>query len=85
MQFLKINPSDDLTGEGVTINSQTYDPESNFYIAHLDENLEAGTNYVLSMDFEGYLNDQLAGFYRSTYTAPDGSTRYSCIQIFLYY
>ena len=39
------------------------------------------SEYVLSIVYAGVLNDQLAGFYRSTYKGADGSTKYlACTQ-----
>ncbi|KAF2365601.1 ERAP1-like C-terminal domain, partial [Trinorchestia longiramus] len=60
-------------GDEVTILEHTYDPTRNFYIASLEQPLEAGQQYLLVMEYEGYLNDQLAGFYRSQYFRDDGS------------
>ena len=77
-----MKPADDLTGEGLTITEHLYDHEKNFYIAILDQDLEAGKSYVFYMEFEGYLNDQLVGFYRSQYTNDDGTTR---LKEFQYY
>ncbi len=37
--------------------------------------LEAGSHHEVTLGFTGVLNDKLRGFYRSTYTADDGTTR----------
>lgn len=74
-ETIKLAPSDQVQGPGIGINKHSYDNERQFYVAELGEELEVGKKYVLSMDFEGYLNDQLHGFYRSTYKAEDGSDR----------
>ena len=38
--------------------------------------------YKLDIHYDGVLNDQLAGFYRSSYKAADGSTKYmACTQV----
>ncbi|KAJ9452547.1 Aminopeptidase M1 [Diplonema papillatum] len=42
----------------------------------LSEEVTAGKKTKLVVDFIGTLNDQMAGFYRSRYTATDGSARY---------
>ena len=52
-----------------------YDHDRQFYIGMLSEELEVGKNYTLSMDFTGYLNDKLHGFYRSVYTDIDGNKK----------
>ncbi|XP_069972068.1 aminopeptidase N-like [Penaeus vannamei] len=54
------------------IKDHEYDPSREFFIVHLAEELSVNTEVVLSMDFEGYLNDELRGFYRSTYTNENG-------------
>lgn len=74
-ETIRLAPSDQVQGPGIGINKHSYDNERQFYVAELGEELEVGKKYVLSMDFEGYLNDQLHGFYRSTYKAEDGSDR----------
>jgi len=71
-ETIKLHPSDSLEGDGLTINEHVYDTEREFYIAHLDAPLEVGKNYTLIMEFEGLLNDQLRGFYRSVYTDESG-------------
>ncbi|KAK9460950.1 peptidase family M1-domain-containing protein [Lipomyces oligophaga] len=40
------------------------------------ESFKAGKKVVLTIKFTGLLNDKMAGFYRSSYTAQDGSTKY---------
>lgn len=60
---------------GVKIIRHQYDHHLQFYIAHLEEPLKVGDKAVLSMDFEGHLNDQLHGFYRSTYRDADGTEK----------
>ncbi|XP_042889263.1 aminopeptidase N-like [Penaeus japonicus] len=74
-ETIKLAPSDQVQGPGLTIAKHSYDNERQFYVAELESELEVGKKYVLSMEFEGYLNDKLHGFYRSTYKAEDGSDR----------
>ena len=49
-----------------------YDEERNFVTLYLTEAVPRGTNASVSIDFEGVLNDDLNGFYRSSY-AREGS------------
>ncbi len=42
----------------------------------LGESLEAGRQYVLRLEFSGFLTDSLAGFYRSSYTTSSGEKRW---------
>ncbi|XP_069952146.1 aminopeptidase N [Cherax quadricarinatus] len=75
-ETIKVVPSDDVEGPGVEVKQNLYDKDRNFYIGVLGEELELGKRYILSMEFVGLLNDQLIGFYRSTYTDEDGNTRW---------
>ncbi|KAK3857882.1 hypothetical protein Pcinc_035893 [Petrolisthes cinctipes] len=60
-------------GREVVIRRHQYDHEREFYIAHLEEALQKGNKYTLSMEFIGLLNDQLHGFYRSNYRNANGT------------
>lgn len=51
------------------------DTEKQFYILHLRSNLMKDAQYEVSMVFVGFLTDQLAGFYRSSYTDSAGNKR----------
>jgi aminopeptidase 2 len=39
------------------------------------ETISANTKAVLDISFQGELNDQMAGFYRSTYKDAEGNTK----------
>lgn len=67
--------TEDLGGSSLKIKKHEYNHEKQFYVAHLEEPLMEGQRYILSMDFEGHLNDQLHGFYRSTYRDADGTEK----------
>ena len=56
-----------------------YDTETEFLIVQLKQKvkLRKGFNYVLLMTFVGRLNDELRGFYRSSYIE-DGVERCVC-------
>ncbi|XP_047471493.1 aminopeptidase N-like [Penaeus chinensis] len=69
---VKISSRDDPGALALRIKMQLYDHERQFYIIHLDEELQKGKKYVLAMDFIGYLNDQMRGLYKTTYTDADG-------------
>ncbi|KAK4304350.1 hypothetical protein Pmani_023699 [Petrolisthes manimaculis] len=73
---VKVTPSDNRSGPGLKINKHEYDQEREFYIAHLDQKLRKGRTYVLYMDFDAYLNNELRGFYRSSYKDTDGNERW---------
>ncbi|KAK8396295.1 hypothetical protein O3P69_005380 [Scylla paramamosain] len=61
-------------GEEVVVSSHEYDQVKEWYVAHLARELQVNDTVILSMSFTGLLNDQLKGFYRSTYTLPNGET-----------
>ena len=61
------DPSSFLSGFG-------YDDERNFVTLYLTEAVAQGTNVSVSIDFEGVLNDDMNGFYRSSYEREDGGT-----------
>nr|WBG54457.1 aminopeptidase N-like protein [Austinograea rodriguezensis] len=69
-------------GKGVRILKQTYDNKREFYHAHLQHPLTRGRRYVLSMEFVGYLNDKLHGFYRSSYKDANGMERWIAVTQF---
>merc|ERR1712013_314198 len=54
-------------GSMVDIVGHSYDEERQFYIIHLAEAPDS-SKLQLSIFFTGVLNDELAGFYRSSYT-----------------
>lgn len=81
-ETVKVVPSDDPSGPGVGIIQQTYDNVRQFYVAELETELEQGKMYIISMNFEGYLNDDLRGFYRSTYFDADGEAVYMAVTQF---
>ncbi|XP_063887388.1 aminopeptidase N-like [Scylla paramamosain] len=66
----------------ISILKQTYDNQRQFYHAHLQQPLTKGRRYVLSMEFTGYLNDHLRGFYRSSYTDSNGIKRWLAVTKF---
>ncbi len=57
----------DADGGEMTIVGHEYDEDRQFYIAHLAEPMEKDVEYTISMGFIAILNDDLTGFYRSTY------------------
>ncbi len=59
-----------------------WDLERQFFIIEVnDGEFSDGTSYQLSIEFLSDLNDQLVGFYRSSYTV-DGETRYLAVTQF---
>ena len=56
--------------------SVTHDADKQATTFTFDESLKPGSKASINIVFTGTLNDQLAGFYRSSYKHPDGTTRY---------
>jgi puromycin-sensitive aminopeptidase len=64
-----------VTGEGVDITaSSRLDAETERLFLGLGRTIEPGP-YAVHLRFRGILNDKLHGFYRSTFTDGDGSTK----------
>ncbi|XP_069688788.1 aminopeptidase N-like [Periplaneta americana] len=64
----------DLGGENVTING-TYDETTNIYDIASELNFTAG-NYTIHIEYTGYLLDDMAGFYRSSYQTANKETKW---------
>ncbi|XP_071548247.1 aminopeptidase N-like isoform X2 [Panulirus ornatus] len=75
-ETIMLRALDDPHGEDLKIRQHEYDNERQFYVAHLEQELQPGHKYLLSMEFLGYLNDHLRGFYRSSYTDADGTHKW---------
>jgi aminopeptidase 2 len=53
-----------------------YNQATNIYTLRLlSENLTPGTRYKINIKYKGHLLDDMAGFYRSSYTTEDGEKR----------
>ncbi|KAG7171432.1 Aminopeptidase N-like 3, partial [Homarus americanus] len=61
-------------GVQVVVKEHVYDAEREWYVAQLDQELQVDQTVNISLWFTGLLNDQLRGFYRSSYVDPDGNT-----------
>ena len=54
----------------------SFDADKQITTFSLDQSLSAGSKAFLKIAFNGTLNEQLAGFYKSTYQHPDGTDHY---------
>ena len=52
-----------------------FDDDREFYITKIDQTIEKGKVYRISMDFVSALNDNLKGFYRSSFKTKEGETK----------
>lgn len=75
LDSIRVAPSSAPAETSIPISRTEDDTSKDFFVVHLGQKLLEGENYTLSLDFEGYLNDQLKGFYRSSYQAEDGGDR----------
>lgn len=75
---LKIH-SAKVTADGSTISTSpalSHDEDSQTTKVSFDQTIPAGSKAQLTLVFTGNLNDNMAGFYRSSFKADDGSTTY---------
>ncbi|XP_059089638.1 aminopeptidase N-like [Tigriopus californicus] len=65
-----------INGDASSILGFGNDIAREFFILYLGSPLLKGSQVQITINFIGNLNDQLAGFYRSQYTTPEGEVRY---------
>ncbi|ODV90517.1 hypothetical protein CANCADRAFT_57016 [Tortispora caseinolytica NRRL Y-17796] len=65
-----------IDGKETPANSSNFDEEAQTVTIEFPITLSKSADPVLSIDFIGILNDKMAGFYRSSYKAPDGSKKW---------
>lgn len=66
-------------GDGAVVSDTpevTFDADKQTTIVKFDQAIPAGTKAQLKHTFTGYLNDNMAGFYRSSYKGPNGEKKY---------
>lgn len=57
----------------------SFDADKQTTTVKFDKTIPAGTKAQLKHTFTGYLNDNMAGFYRSSYKGPNGETKYLAV------
>lgn len=57
------------------ISNFTQELKLQFFIINLHKNLKHGKKYIIKIKFKGNLNDDLAGFYRSSYKDDNNNKR----------
>lgn len=67
LTFERIELFEKADGRAIKIVRRTEDVPRQFHVLMLDETLKAGRQYVLNITYTGILNDNLHGFYRSSY------------------
>ena len=56
----------------INVTGHQFDSEREFYVLNLSKPIVNENVYRISMDFTSSLNDDLRGFYRSSYQNEDG-------------
>ncbi|CAO2648720.1 Nn.00g096690.m01.CDS01 [Neocucurbitaria sp. VM-36] len=69
----KVTAGDQVISESPTI---SHDEDAQTTKVSFDETIPGGSKAKLTLTFTGTLNDNMAGFYRSSFKAEDGSTTY---------
>lgn len=72
---IRVAPANSTTETGFEILETATDTNLDLFVVHLKQRLLEGESYILSLDFEGHLNDELRGFYRSSYKDEAGDDR----------
>ncbi|XP_046387347.1 aminopeptidase N-like [Ischnura elegans] len=70
------------SGVPLEIDAISHDHDRDFHEVRLKEPLVAGGAYVIAMKFAGVLNDDLNGFYRSSYKDDDGKIHWLAVTQF---
>ncbi|ORY09285.1 peptidase family M1-domain-containing protein [Clohesyomyces aquaticus] len=75
---LKIHSTAISSGDAVVTDSPavTHDEDNQITTITFDKPIPGGSKATLTQTFSGTLNDNMAGFYRSSFKAEDGSTTY---------
>ncbi|XP_014271442.2 glutamyl aminopeptidase [Halyomorpha halys] len=74
LEIIKTSVYNEAGSEIKIYNSFSY-PENQYWVILLKESIVPG-KYSIKIQFSGSLTGKIVGFYRSTYTAQDGSKRY---------
>ena len=62
-----------------TATKTTYNGGDQVTTIFFNKRIPAGSKAQLTQKFTGYLNDKMAGFYRSSYKDSDGNTKYLAV------
>ncbi|XP_067653178.1 aminopeptidase N-like [Haliotis asinina] len=79
---LSLRPNDNLSDRGPSIVNTSYDEVREFYVLHLDDDLQPGRSYVLGMSFYAKMRTDGVGLYLSSYKADSNETIYLATTLF---
>jgi hypothetical protein len=65
----------DISGKALRLERKDYNATTNIYTLTLRENLLTNELYMININYTGHLLDDMAGFYRSSYTTANGEKR----------
>lgn len=68
-----------LSDGGIRVATATYSGGDQVTTIFFDKRIPAGSKAQITQKFTGYLNDKMAGFYRSSYKDSDGNTKYLAV------
>ncbi|XP_067653003.1 aminopeptidase N-like [Haliotis asinina] len=73
---LSLRPTDNLSDRGPSIVSASYDEVREFYVLHLDNDLQPGRSYAVEMSFHAKMRTDGEGLYLSSYKTDSNETIY---------
>ncbi|XP_071443368.1 uncharacterized protein [Hetaerina americana] len=73
---------EDGTHNEIPIEGSSVEVDRDFHVIHLKQPLAVGSTYLISIKFEGKLNEALDGFYRTFYKDQEGNTRWMAVTHF---
>ncbi|XP_072037073.1 aminopeptidase N-like [Amphiura filiformis] len=79
---VRLELADDVVGMVPNVVDVRLYPENHFILVELEDTLEENVEYLLTVEFQGKLQDDLVGLYRSSYTTPLGDTRWIAATFF---
>ena len=68
-----VEVTDNESNTKIAVDIHEYDLDREFYVLHLESNLTEDKTYTIKIDFTAVLNDDLDGFYRSSYFDEEGT------------
>ena len=74
MEELSSKDSDGVKIADIGVVQYEFDEDREFYITKIDQAIVKGKIYRISMNFVSILNDNLKGFYRSSFKTKEGET-----------
>lgn len=74
--LLNVNASVSAENEWLEIEKQSYDKENEQYNIQLKDDLKVGNEILLHFTYDGFLRDDMIGFYKSSYITDDNRLRW---------